>query len=333
VEGLDANNTVQGKATHRVAITGNTPAQVILNASAGNVPPSIGVSKNTVNLVATLLDSSGQAVNDAAVLVSIENPSGGGEYVSPVLALTSNGQASATFTSGSLPTGQSTAALKIRATAVGTLVYDTAQITIGGTAASIAIGRATVTTESTATHYKLPMSLIVADSNGNPVANKVVSLSTWPTNYNKGSWRPYIPSSNSDCRVTRGPDPDPLTDSDGDEIGNNDYVMGGLEFANEDSNENLVRDATEVVVLFAGMLTPPSSSAGTLPSSVVTDANGIANFDLYYLKQYAAWIKTRVRATTNVQGTESSNSIEFILPATISDAMDCLLPNSPFGGL
>jgi hypothetical protein len=63
---------------------------------------------------------------------------------------------------------------------------------------------------------------------------------------------------------------------------------------------------------------------------VTTDANGVANFDLVYLKGSAVWIRDRIRATTLVLGTETSSSIIFTLPAekTESEAGD--LPNSPY---
>ncbi|MCF6178247.1 MAG: hypothetical protein L3J63_02510, partial [Geopsychrobacter sp.] len=52
-------------------------------------------------------------------------------------------------------------------------------------------------------------------------------------------------------------------------------------------------------------LDPPQAAAGSLPLSVVTDANGIANFDLTYLKASGIWMEAQVTAKTQVLGTES----------------------------
>ena len=81
-----------------------------------------------------------------------------------------------------------------------------------------------------------------------------------------------------------------------------------------------------------GQLTPPNSSAGGVatPSDVVTDENGVAEFDLYYLKASAGWIVTRVRAQTVVVGTETTSSIELRLPAEETEAKEGLLPDSAY---
>lgn len=339
VEGLDATGKVIAKATRRVAVTGNTPSKVLLTASSSNLPPSLGSQKNSLSLVATLLDASDQAVNDAAVVFSIEKGTGSGEAIEPVLALTSQGQARATFTSGTLPTGQSQSAIRVRATAVGNpALFAEREITVGGSAGSVVIGHPTKALEVSDTLYRVRMTLMVADSNGNPMANQVVSLSTWPTRYAEGRWRPLNPAANTNCVPTGGHDPDPLTDQTdpaltvegaaGDGVTNNDYQRVTW-IANEDINENLILDPGEFDAKGDG-LTPPNSAAGTLPSSVITDAHGVADFDLYYLKQYAAWVEVRIRASTLVQGSETRGEIKFALGYLRSEAQSCLLHDSPF---
>ena len=81
-----------------------------------------------------------------------------------------------------------------------------------------------------------------------------------------------------------------------------------------------------------GILTPASSSAGgvPVPSQVVTDANGVATFDLIYLKANARWIKSRIRARTFVVGSETTSSVEMVLPPEKEQAETGLLPDSPF---
>lgn len=60
-----------------------------------------------------------------------------------------------------------------------------AAVVIGGTAGSVTIGRATtVNVDPSGTLYILPMSVLVADANGNPVTNTTVSLSAWPIAFN-----------------------------------------------------------------------------------------------------------------------------------------------------
>ncbi|MDQ6984332.1 MAG: hypothetical protein Q9M44_06420, partial [Ghiorsea sp.] len=92
-------------------------------------------------------------------------------------------------------------------------------------------------------------------------------------------------------------------------------------------------DALSAGVIYAAntQLDAPQAAAGSLPISVVTDANGIANFDLTYLKASAAWIDAQVRVKTQVLGTESSSSITFTLPYALGEGTAGSLPSSSFG--
>lgn len=347
VDGL-TSGAVTGTDSHNLYITASTAATISLQSDRSNVQPSTGGSVNTATLMATVRDASGQLVGGIPVAFSILNTTGGGESISPVIKLSSDGtnstdplgQALTTFTSGSLPSGQGASSIRIKATALGSGVSDTYDIVVGGTAGSVAIGTSTTISSNGTTQYTMPMSVLVSDSNGNPVpAGTVVTLSAWPTYYALGAWR----SSTVDgthCVPTSGPDTAPLVDTNGDGTLNNDY-FGVAYFKNEDLNRNLILDAGEdvspgsdyagAVIPADGILTPPNSAAGTLPASVVTDANGVANFNLVYLKQYAAWIIVEVTASTKVQGTEATNNVQFTLPALKTDADACLLPDSPFG--
>lgn len=76
-------------------------------------------------------------------------------------------------------------------------------------------------------------------------------------------------------------------------------------------------------------LTPPNSSAGSVPDTVVTDSSGVANFDLVYLKQYAGWIETEIKASTRVLGSETASTLTFILPW--EEGEEQRIPSSPFG--
>ena len=279
--------------------------QVALQASATVMPPSTEDVTNSVTLTATVKNVTDQVVSNAAVAFSIENPTGGGESIFPVVAYTNAyGVANSTFTSGSLSTDAEGVTAKV--TVVGTSITDTVNIVIGGTAGSVVIGRSTVIESiNDDTAYKLPMSVLVADSNGNPVSSATVSIGAWPLQYSTG------------YTTISGP------------------VVTGT-YDNEDANRNLIRDADEDTGSSGnpcdgdGQLTPLSSAAGSLPATVTTDENGVANFDLVYLKQYAAWIVEEIRASTLVLGTETTSILEFRLPYLENEKEH--IPNSPYGG-
>ncbi len=175
-------------------------------------------------------------------------------------------------------------------------------ITIGETAGSVVIGMGTKITVLSPTAYALPMSVLVADSNGNSIAGAVVSLSAWPAQYSSGAWyddtEKFVP-----------------------------YISGTFE--NEDLNENTFLDPGEDEN-GDGLLTPHNSAAGTLPATVTTDENGVANFDLVYLKAHANWIVDRIRASTVVLGTETTASTSFRLLYAKSEGDAGDLNDSPY---
>jgi predicted small secreted protein len=278
---------------------------VVLQASADVVQPSLGSETNTVTLTATVT-SSGQPVGGAAVAFSIVNPLGGGERISPVVAISeSTGKAVTTFESGTLSTDQN--GITIRATVVGTDIEDDIVIEIGGTALSLAIGYSTVIqSNESETLYLLPMTVKVADANGNPVSGATVSLGLWPTAYRTGAWY--------ETRVA-------------DQVVWRVYTSGI--FPNEDVDMDGYRDDGEDVNL-DNQLTPPNSAGGTVPATVITGENGAANFDLEFLKTYAVWVKDRIRASTMVLETETTSYLEFGLPFAKLEGEGGLLDDSPW---
>ncbi|CAN2039730.1 exported hypothetical protein [Candidatus Magnetomoraceae bacterium gMMP-15] len=277
--------------------------RIILQSNTSVVAPSSGNLKNTAALTAIVRTSSysgSQVVAGAPVLFSIEKPTGSGEFISPGIVYTDKfGVATTTFTSGSLSSGSE--GIDIKASIVGTEIDDTFNIIIGGTAGSIVIGLASEIDVVSNTLYSMPISLIVADSNGNSMPGAVVSLSVWPEKYYTGYW-------------TEDPCEPKITGP----------------FNNEDVNKNLMLDPGEDLN-GDEQLTPPNSAAGTLPKFVTTDEYGVANFELTYLKASAPWIGVKIEASTIVLGTETvSHIILDYLP--YAEGEECDLPNSYYTG-
>lgn len=324
----------------------STSVLVVLTSSASNatkvsiqatpsvVSPSTSGQQNSVKLIATVRDSNNQPVGNAAVVFEIENPTGGGENVSPSVQLTSTGvgsnsplgQAQTTFYAGSLPSGQNSGSVKVKATVllpngttVSTPVGQEAVITIGGVAGSVSLGQSSkIGSTADNTAYELAMSAIVADSNGNPVPNAVVNLSAWPIAFSTGVG--CIPNNT---------------------------------FASEDLNENLTLDAGEdgylqrlhtltfvpisnsgLVNIANNKLDPANSAAGTVPATITTDSNGRASFTYTYLKSNSIWTVVRLRASTLVQGTETMVETKFRLAASQEDGGDeCHISDSPYNSI
>jgi hypothetical protein len=97
-----------------------------LQSNAYVLAPSTGETEHSVTLTATVRNCGDQAVSGAPVVFSIENPTGGGERVSPSLVFTdSSGRATATFTSGFLGTGAGGVSVRARVLGAGETVNNT----------------------------------------------------------------------------------------------------------------------------------------------------------------------------------------------------------------
>ena len=185
---------------------------------------------------------------------------------------------------------------------------DVVAVVIAGVASSIAIGGAAVIEELNSSTYNYPMSVLVADSNGNPVAGSTVNLSVWPTWYYTGVTVENV-----------GPVPT--------------FV-----YPNEDLNRNSILDSGEDthghpagsdLTSGNGQIDPAKSTAGTVPATVTTDENGVAQFDYIYQKNYAGWLDVEIKATALVYGSETSSAINFALGWLDDEKSN--IPNSPWG--
>ncbi len=334
-----ANPATLDTMTIAVSQQASAAAQIALQSNVNVVAPSTGGVVNIATLTATVRDASGQVVGGAPVYFTIPSPTGGGEFVSPVIAFTDSlGKAQTTFTSGSIGSGAQGVDIyaNVLSPPVGPAISN---IVIGGTAGSVVIGRGTTIQDlNNSTAYGLPMSVLVADSNGNPVANAVVSLKVWPKFYHFGFW--YSQSANSDCVPIHHPTSAGVTAVPNEDLNRNTLLDPGEDLSLAVSSLAVSFDSYGNIIAVPGApyttlandaaLTPGISAGGTVPATVTTDANGVATFDLIYLKSEAAWITDEITASTQVLGTETTGKIEFTLGYSASDASACLLSASPF---
>ena len=324
IDALDINGAIltSAQAVLSLSASAASATQISLQANVTSISASTGSTSSTATLTATVRDVGNNPVGNAPVLFELLNTSGTGEQVIPVTVMTAAtaangvavGQAQSTFIAGTLPTTQ---ASQVQASVIGASgVADTITMTVGGRAGSIAIGASSsISSINSDTSYELPVTLLVTDSNGVGVSGAVVTLSLWPIEYYKG---------------VRGLLCAPIYDA--------------AVFLNEDTNGNLILDGGEDVdgpgghdagAPFLGVLDialwPQSSAAGTVPLTVTTGSNGTVTFNWIYLKEHAHWMYTRLRARTEVQGTEATTDYQTILPISVADSKTpCSLFPSPF---
>ncbi|MGD9731040.1 MAG: invasin domain 3-containing protein [Desulfamplus sp.] len=390
---VEAADSADSNTVDRISVAFARPsadaATIKIQSNTAVISPSIGDNKSIAEFTAfvkTSGDTGNQAVAGVPVSFSIENSTGSGENVSPVVVYTNAaGEAKTTFTAGTLGSDADgvtvtarvvdsattnnlsntilfTAPNKITRT-TGSFIDDKFQpnqqikvegstsndgyytvkevtatvltldsgdtinattipesnviitalthstnIVIGGTSGSVVIGRGAGDSIVilNPTTYSLSMSVLVSDLNGNPVPGATVSLNLWPEFYRSGVWFD-LNDRTSDHFVP--------------------YISGA--FSNEDVNENTFLDPGEDINK-DGILTPPNSAAGNIPTTLTTDANGLKEFNIIYPKSSAIWIDARIIATTMVFGTETKAEMSFTLPAEKGEAEAGYLPDSAY---
>ncbi len=304
--------------------------KILLTANKTNVPISTATAQNAIQIKArAVLNSGGTDVGvfNVPVLFSISGGPGAGEALSQAIAFTdASGNAVTSFIAGTQATTQN--GVKVHAqilnSAVGTGVLPSNSdliLTIGSQALSVVFtAGTTIIPSADNTFYDLPMSAQVTDSNGNAVANEVVSLSLKPYAFTTGQ---------NACAPVNA-----FTYCTEDRDGN-----GSLDIGEDGVRREIPNNLSSLACgspLFGstdGLLTPPNASAGSVPGTITTNAEGVASFKLTYLKGNARWVVVKLSATVASSGTESSYSSIFRLTPSATDASDpakCPLPDSPF---
>lgn len=310
-------------------------ARIDLQASPSVVTPSVGELTSTSTITATVRDASNNAVAGKIVTFNLFKGPGGGEFLSPVTAITNaGGQAVCTFTSGSSVSAQNGVVVQATVADLPGQFGET-KLTIGQQAASIVIGSTNkisrVSVGGLEIGYALPFSVLVVDNNGNPIPGAIVNLGVYPLRFYTGTiGSPYLRSGM---------------------FNNEDINRNGILDPQEDGAEGVLLDGAETptiavwvngaegqpAVLMADPAAPKFGNGKldphgvvSIPMSVTTDDSGMAAFEVKYAKSYASWVDVEIIASTQVIGSQSSAKLE--APLTVMEG-DEPFPVSPFGEL
>jgi len=220
-----------------------------------------------------------------------------------------NGIATVQFIPGALSTSTNGVAFKATLPAFASVTAGTAALTVSGQSLFISIGVASDLVILDSTTYQKNFTAYLTDASGAPSANRTVTLSVIPTQYEKGSlvwdatntvWT-YSATSPTKC-------------------------------ANEDTNSNGILEVGEDTN-GDGRLTP-GLPVVVSPASVTTDASGYAKFALLFGKNFAWWLDSQITARASVGGTESKQLSNYSLELDAVTAKATSKPpnqTSPFG--
>ena len=281
--------------------------RLTLKAASSVVALSTGEITNTDEITAEVVNANDDAVGGAPVVFAISDNTGGGEFIAPSVVYTdASGTATTTLTSGTKSSGGE--GITVTAYLLSdTSIENSVSIVIGGTAGSVVIGHASKIAESyDATAYEYSVSVIVADTNGNPIENALVSLNLWPKRFAVAE----------------------VVEVEDEETGEISYVYDNLIwYLNEDVDRNTYLDADEIEWYPDGRLTPGNSVAGTIPATVTTDEFGVGTVTWNYLKIYGRWIEVDITASTYVLGDLIESTLNVTPPIMEGDQDD--LPAYP----
>ena len=186
-------------------------------------------------------------------------------------------------------------------------------------------------------YYTKRVSISVMDGSGRAVPNKEVSIKSYATQYAQGryclldSTVTYQAADEQELddkgNVIKTTTPMAITKSEkvavslpqnfgwiSTEDSNYNYTLDkdSDPILNEDKNGNNSLEAINPVAIIGGTLSDDGYT-------FVTDAEGRADFEIRYPLRYSNWVKVRFDASTFVNGTENTQSINYQLPSAESD--------------
>ncbi len=297
-----------------ISFVATTAAFIDLQVDKSTIGPNDGSQtvQQQATISATVRDPNNNLVKGKLVRFEITQDLSGGTLTTATATTDTLGRASTTYVSSAATTSKD--GVQISAFIDDTpSVTGTVNLTVAQNGLFVRLGTGNNVAKVGATQYNKQYTVMVTDASGNAVANEDVTISINPEQYGKGywvvngdSWSKIDPDSNQSTFLQTCP--------------------------NEDTNENGILDPGEDINN-SGVIEP--GNIASAPAQVATGADGTFEFDILYPREFASWVEVRLTASTQVAGTESTDSVTFWLPIASEDTNDTnVLPpgvNSPFG--
>jgi hypothetical protein len=306
----------------------DNPSQLSLQAG----PATVAV-QGTSTITAVVRDATNNLVEGATVNFALTtDPTNGG--LSAASAVTnSQGSAQVVYTAGNSSSGGNGVGItaSVQNLAQTTTYTANTTLTVGGQTVFLSMGTGNKIdiTKGDAV-YQIVYTVFAVDSNGAPLPNVQVTTSVLPVAYGKGqlacggtSYAPVYSTLTTDPDAYNGQKL--CTNEDTDYTGNINSLglcpngSGGT-YPCKDYNRNNKLD--------------PGNVAVVSPASAMTDANGRVDVAITYPRDHSYWTEVTLKASTTVQGTESSTSATFVLVGEIDDYKCSTGPpgfTSPYG--
>lgn len=308
-----------------------TPAKMLFQSVKSVITPG-----TSTEVVATVKDKNDVPVEGQTVVFSRSADSSAGRLSAATAVTNSRGEARVVYTAN--------ASTPINKVVINARLLDdkfnipakTTTITVSEEAVYTTLAFSNVVSSDTI-YYTKRVSISVMDGSGRAVPNKEVSIKSYATQYAQGryclldSTVTYQAADEQELddkgNVIKTTTPMPITKSEkvavslpqnfgwiSTEDSNYNYTLDkdSDPILNEDKNGNNSLEAINPVSIIGGTLSDDGYT-------FVTDAEGRADFEIRYPLRYSNWVKVRFDASTFVNGTENTQSINYQLPSAESD--------------
>lgn len=327
--GENVNGQPKYQVTADTRFRATTPAKMLFQTVKSVITPG-----SSTEVVATVKDKNDVPVEGQTVVFSRASDSSAGRLSAATAITDRRGEARVVYTANaSSPIG----GVVIN----GRLLNDSANI--GTKTTNITVSEEAVYTtlafanklSSDDIYYTVRGSISVMDGSGRAVPNKEVSIKSYAIEYAQGkvclldSTTTYqaadeierddkgdiIKVTTPERKVFSEQSPNFLQSGwKPTEDSNYNYTLDkdNDPILNEDKNGNDSLDAINPVAIIGGTLSDDGYT-------FVTDDEGRADFEIRYPMRYSNWVKVRFDATTFLNGSESTQSINYQLPSAESD--------------
>ena len=323
------NGEPRYRATVDARFRATTPAKMLFQAVKSVITPG-----SSTEIVATVKDKNDVPVEGQTVVFSRASDSSAGRLSAATAVTNSRGEARVVY--------QANASSPIGGVVINArLLQDNGNI--GSKTTNITVSKEAVYTtlafsnklSSDDIYYTVRGSISVMDGSGRAVANQEVSIKSYATEYAQGvyclldSTTTYqaadideldefgnvIKTTTPEPKVFSEKTPVPLkSDWYPTEDANYNYTLDqdSDPILNEDKNSSGKLEAINPVTILGNKVSEDGYS-------FITDDEGRADFEIRYPLRYSNWVKVRFDASTFVNGSENTQSINYQLPTSVDD--------------
>lgn len=323
------NGEPRYRATVDTRFRATTPARMLFQAVRSVITPS-----GSTEVVATVKDKNDVPVEGQIVVFSRASDSSAGRLSAATAVTNSRGEARVIY--------QANASSPIGGVIINArLLEDNAGIGIKTT--NITVSKEAVYTtlafsnklSSDDIYYTVRGSISVMDGSGRAVAEQEVSIKSYATEYAQGKYclldstvtyqAADIKEFDENGKLISVTTPEPRSFSEKTPVplksgwyptedANYNYTLDKDAdiVVNEDKNANGTLEAINPVAIIGGTVSDDSYT-------FVTNNEGRADFEIRYPLRYSNWVKVRFDASTFLNGSENTQSINYQLPTSVDD--------------